>query len=204
MALKVLKKVIGKLRFLYRQGKYLNPRLRRMLCNTLIQPHFDFACSAWYPNLTKGLKTKLQISQNKCIRFCVFLGNREGIRYKHHAKINWLPVAERVCQFISSSVYKFFNKLALKYMEEIFKKSENMRATRSSNSLNLSIPIRRNEYRKNFLSFLGATIWNNIDTCLFFIGIPLLSIVRLLFFIKAKHTLAYLFKKVKHTPPKHS
>ena len=58
MALKVFKKINGKLRFLYRQGKYLNSRLRRMLCNTLIQPHFDFACSAWYPNLTKGLKKK--------------------------------------------------------------------------------------------------------------------------------------------------
>ena len=58
MAIKVLKKVNGKLRFLYRQGKYLNPRLRRMLCNTLIQPHFDFACSAWYPNLTKRFEKK--------------------------------------------------------------------------------------------------------------------------------------------------
>ena len=46
MALKVLKKVNGRLRFLYRHGKYLNPRLRRMLCNTLIQPHFDYASSA--------------------------------------------------------------------------------------------------------------------------------------------------------------
>ena len=80
MALKVLKKVNGRLRFLYRQGKYLNPQLRRMLCNTLIQPHFDYACSAWYPNLTKGIKNKLQIAQNKCIRFSLFLGNREGIR----------------------------------------------------------------------------------------------------------------------------
>jgi len=163
MALKVLKKINGKLRFLYRQEKYLNPRLRRMLCNTLIQPHFDFACSAWYPNLTKGLKNKLQISQNKCIRFCLFLGNREGIRYKHLAKINWLPVVERVHQFIASSVYKFFNKLAPQYMEDVFKKSVNMRATRSSNNLNLTIPIRRNEYGKNCLSFLGANIWNGID-----------------------------------------
>jgi hypothetical protein len=47
-----------------------------MLCNTLIQPHFDFACSAWYPNLKKGLKKELQIPQNKCIRFYLFLGNR--------------------------------------------------------------------------------------------------------------------------------
>ena len=164
MGLKVLKKVNGKLRFLYRQGKYLNPRLHRMLCNTLIQPHFDFACSVWYPNLTKGLKNKLQISQNKCIRFCLFLGNREGIRYKHLTKINWLPVAERVYQFIATSVYKFFNKLAPKYMEEIFIKSENIRTTRSSNDYNLFIPIRRNEYGKNCLFYLGATIWNSIDS----------------------------------------
>ena len=164
MAIKVLKKVNGKLRFVYRQGKYLNPRLRRMLCNTLIQPHFDFACSAWYPNLTKGLKKKLQISQNKCIRFCLFLGNREGIRYKHFAKINWLPVADRVYQFIAASVYKFFNKLAPIYMGEVFTKHENIRTTRSSNDSNLLIPLRRNAYGKNCLSYLGATIWNSIDS----------------------------------------
>ena len=122
-----------------------------MLCNTLIQPHFGFACSAWYPNLTKGLKNKF--SQNKCIRFCLFLGNREGIRYKHLAKMNWLPVAERVYQFIASSVYNFFNKLA---PHEVFKRSENMRATRSSNNLNLTIPIRRNENTAK-LSFLSGS-----------------------------------------------
>ena len=164
MALKVLKKVNGRLRFLYRQGKYLNPRLRRMLCNALIQPHFDYACSAWYPNLTKGIKNKLQIAQNKCIRFCLFLGNREGIRYKHLRKINWLPVAERVYQFIAVSVYKFFNALAPIYMAEIFIKSENTRTTRSTDETKLFIPLRRNEYGKNCLSYLGATIWNSIDS----------------------------------------
>ena len=83
MALKVLTKVNGRLRFLYRQGKYLNKRLRRMLCNTIIQPHFDYASSAWYPNLSVGLKKKLQIDQNKYVPYCLYLGNREGIRYKH-------------------------------------------------------------------------------------------------------------------------
>jgi len=162
MALKVLKKVNGKLRFLYRQGKYLNPRLRRMLCNTLIQPHFDFACSAWYPNLTNGLKSKLQIAQNKCIRYCLFLGNREGIRYKHLKEINWLPVKDRVNQFIVASVYKFFNKLAPLYMTDVFVKSERVRTTRSSNESNLYIPLRHHDYGKNCLSYLGATLWNSI------------------------------------------
>ena len=96
MAVKVLTKVNGRLRFLYRQGKYLNQRLRRMLCNTIIQPHFDYASSAWYPNLGKGLKNKLQIAQNKCIRYCLYLGNREGIRHKHFKEINWLPITDRI------------------------------------------------------------------------------------------------------------
>ena len=162
MALKVLKKINGKLRFLYRQGKYLNPRLRRMLCNTLIQPHFDFACSAWYPNLTQGLKDKLQIAQNKCIRYCLFIANREGIRYKHIREINWLTVKDRVNQFVAASVYKFTNNLAPVYMADVFVKSERIRTTRSSNESNLTRPLRVNEYGKNCLSYLGPTVWNNI------------------------------------------
>ena len=163
MALKVLKKVNGRLRFLYRQGKYLNPRLRRMLCNTLIQPHFDYASSAWYPNLCKGLKDKLQIAQNKCIRFCLFLDNRKGIRYNDFKEINWLPIEERVNQFIAVSVYKFSNKLAPKYMDDIFQKFENTRMTRYTDKTKLAIPFRKHEYGKNCLSYRGATIWNSLE-----------------------------------------
>ena len=56
MALKVINKINGKLKFLYRKNSFLTPGLRRMLCNALIQPHFDYACSAWYPNLNVKLK----------------------------------------------------------------------------------------------------------------------------------------------------
>ena len=133
-----------------------------MLCNTLIQSHFDFACIAWYQNLTQGLKDKLQIAQNKCIRYCLFLGNREGIRYKHLREINWLPVKDRVNQFVAASVYKFSKNLAPAYMADIFVKSERIRTTRFSNESNLTRPLRVNEYGKNCLSYLGPTVWNNI------------------------------------------
>ena len=51
-ALKVINKTNGKLKFLYWKNRFLGPELRRMLCNALIQPHFDYKCPAWYPNLT--------------------------------------------------------------------------------------------------------------------------------------------------------
>ena len=82
MALKVVEKINMKLRFLYRKNKFLTPSLRRMLCNALIQPHFDYACVVWYSNLTKALKNKIQIMQNKCIRFCLKLGHLDHIGVK--------------------------------------------------------------------------------------------------------------------------
>ena len=45
MALKVINKINGKLKFLYRKNSFLTPGLRRMLCNALTQRHFDYACS---------------------------------------------------------------------------------------------------------------------------------------------------------------
>ena len=62
MALSVINKINNKLKFLQRKNRFLTPTLRRLLCNALIQPHFDYACSAWYPNLTKKLKNRIQTS----------------------------------------------------------------------------------------------------------------------------------------------
>ena len=69
MALSVINKINNKLKFLSRKNRFLTPTLRRLLCNALIQPHFGYACSAWYPNLNKKLENRIQTSQNKCIRF---------------------------------------------------------------------------------------------------------------------------------------
>ena len=55
----ILTKINGKIRFLYRKQKFLSKELRRLLCNSLIQPHFDFACCSWYPLLTQNLKKKV-------------------------------------------------------------------------------------------------------------------------------------------------
>ena len=47
MALKVINKSNSRVRFLYRKNRVLSSPLRRFLCNSLVQPHFDYPCSAW-------------------------------------------------------------------------------------------------------------------------------------------------------------
>ena len=69
MSLQVIKKINTRLRFSYRKNRFLSQHLGRLMCNALIQIHFDYACSAWYPNLNKNLETKLQTLQNKMNTF---------------------------------------------------------------------------------------------------------------------------------------
>ena len=59
MALNVIRKVNCRLKFLYRKNTFLTSKLRRLLCNALIQPNFDYVCSAWYPNLAQNFKKRL-------------------------------------------------------------------------------------------------------------------------------------------------
>ena len=82
MALKVINKINGRLKFLYRKNRYLTPYLKRLLCDALIQPHFNYVCSARYPSLNKRFKSKLQTVQNRCIRYGLQLDNRSHIEKK--------------------------------------------------------------------------------------------------------------------------
>ena len=85
---KVISKVNVRLKFLHRKDKYLTPNLRRLLCNASIQLHFDYACSAWYPNLSKKLRNRTQTSQNKWIRFYLFSDKMSHISQKEFKTIN--------------------------------------------------------------------------------------------------------------------
>ena len=44
--MKVLKKINSKFEFVYRQNKYLTPRLKRLPYNALFPPHFDYGCTS--------------------------------------------------------------------------------------------------------------------------------------------------------------
>ena len=59
-ALNVIHKTSNKLNFLYHKNVFLTSTVRCFLCNALIQSHFCYACSAWYPNLTKKLNIEFK------------------------------------------------------------------------------------------------------------------------------------------------
>ena len=135
---KGIQKINGKTKFLYRQDRYLSYPLKRMLCNSLIQPHFDFICCAWYPNLLISLKNKFQIALNACIRFCLRMERRGHIGLNHFEKNNWPPVKNRVDQCIPVTAYNFKNTLSPVNMSHMY-------------TLNLALVVKA---RKSVDSFL--------------------------------------------------
>ena len=161
MARRVSKKINTKLNFLWRQSNYLNHSSRRLLCNTLIQPHFDYGCTSWYPLLSKTLKIKLEIAQNKCIRFCFELPSRGHINPSHFRKINWLPVERRVKLCTSTTVFEYWKGIAPSYLNDMFMPSLNSYHTRSK--MALDIPLCRTIKGQKSMSFLGPKIWNKVS-----------------------------------------
>ena len=64
---KTVTKCSNKVKFLYRNARNFDRKTKKLLVSALIQCHFDYACTSWYSGLTK--KSRLQVAQNKVIRF---------------------------------------------------------------------------------------------------------------------------------------
>ena len=99
-----------------------------------------------YPNLNKSLKKKLQRLQNKYIRFCLNLNNRDHIGLTDFEKISWLPINDRFEQCISSITFLNFLITRVLRIWMIF-----------LHLLFISIPT---------LSYMAPYIWNSLPVSL--------------------------------------
>ena len=160
----IVKKVNGRLKFLYRQCSFLEEKLRKSICSALIQCHLDYACSSWYSGLNKQLKKKLQICQNKTVRFIKNLGPRSHIGFSELDSLNMLNVDLRVKQLRLSHVHKIFNETGPSYLSEHFIKASNVHHhfTRGSTE-NFVVPSVRGVAATTFY-FSAIKDWNSLPS----------------------------------------
>ena len=158
----IVQKVNGRLKFLYRQCSFLEEKLRKSICSALIQCHLDNACSSWYSGLNKHLKKKLQICQNKTVRFIKNLGPRSHIGFSELDSLNMLNVDFRVKQLRLSHVHKIFNETGPSYLSEYFVETSDVHQhfTRSSID-NFVIPSVSGAAATTFY-YSGIKDWNSL------------------------------------------
>ena len=135
MILKVTNKINSRLKFLYRKSKFWTPALRRLLCNALIEPHFDYASSAWYPKLT-------HISKNE------------------FESLNCLSVKSRFNESINSIVFKYFVKDCPSYLNKVSELASLNNLRTRNRYLKLICQFGKASMGQNALSFIVPSIWN--------------------------------------------
>ena len=154
----------------------------------MIQPFFDYACSAWYPNLRKDLQKRRQVSQNNCVRFCLQLDKKTWIGVAEFKEINGLNINDRFSQCILSSIYKFFNSESPEHFNEIYFPAEPSNINTRSSFQRLKQPLGKSDKGLNSASYSGPSLWNKL----------LVEIKRSSTMLQAQCK-KILSKKVKHT-----
>ena len=134
--------------------------LRRLPCNMMIKPFFDYTCPAWYPSLRKDLQKRLQVSQNNCVSFCLQLDKKARIGVAKFKEINWLNINNRFSQCVFSSIYNFFNSESPDYFNDFFFPAEPSNINTQSSFQRLNQPLRK--LSLNSASYSGATLWNKL------------------------------------------
>lgn len=158
----IVKKVNSRLKFLYRYNYCLDLNLRKMLCNSLVQCHFDYASSSWYSGLTKQLKKRLQIAQNKAVRFIHDVKCRTSLKVSDFSNIGMLNVENRVKQLRLNHVHKIFNNTCPSYMHENFEFVSKTHAYFSRNSIdNFHVP-HVNSFTSNTFYYQAIQDWNSL------------------------------------------
>ncbi len=161
MGLYTIGKINNGLKFLYRKSNFLDYEQRKLLCNALLQPRFDYGCNAFYRGLEKSLKHKLQTAQNKIIRYILGYDSRHHLAVKDFKKVKYLDVNSRVDYLSLNVMYNVYNNTAPSYLCT-FKKSSEVHSYSTRNSkLSYVIPDVKTQGKLSF-KYNGAKLWNNL------------------------------------------
>ena len=163
MITKIVSKCNNKIKFLYRNAKNLDKKNKMLLISALVQCHFDYGCSMWYAGTTCLLKKKLQITQNKVIRFILGLPSRSHIGPTEFSGANMLPVSLRVDQLKLNHMYSITNSIAPSYLKsEIAIADHTGHVTRSGNRA-CFVP-RVNSFAIKSFFYTGIKQWNALPS----------------------------------------
>ncbi len=135
-----VKKSSGRRKFLYRQGQKFSKITKKTLCQSLVQSHLDYAISSWYAAMTQKAKNKLQILQNKMIRFTLDLGPRTHITEEHMKELNMLRIPNRIKQLRLNTAHKIFNNKAPSYLNTHFRRARDRAQSTRRSEWNFTVP----------------------------------------------------------------
>ena len=159
---KIVTKCNNKIKFLYRNARSFDPQTKGMLASALVQCHFDYACSMWFSCVSSTSRKRLQIIQNKLIRFILGISTRSHIGYREFSSSNMLPVEYRVTQLKLNHMFNIVHGSAPEYLKNNINITREPAHNTRSGSFACYIPNVKSFGIKSFL-FTGSKLWNSLS-----------------------------------------
>ena len=121
-------------------------------------------CTSWFHGLPKYHQQKLQIFQNKMIRYIMHLGPRDHVGQDQFESVKLLDTQNRSRQLRLNHMFNIFHSLGPSYFNQFFTQISDIHshATRSS-SFNFHLP-RIGSYAKHSFFYQATLDWNNLPS----------------------------------------
>ena len=159
---KIVTKCNNKIKFLYRNARSFDPQTKGMLASALVQCHFDYACSMWFSCVSSTSRKRLQIIQNKLIRFILGISTRSHIGYREFSSSKMLPVEYRVTQLKLNHMFNIVHGSAPEYLKNNINITREPAHNTRSGSFACYIPNVKSFGIKSFF-FTGSKLWNSLS-----------------------------------------
>ena len=154
-----LSKIGNKLKFLYRNTKGFDLETKRMIVLALTQGHFDYGSTSWYTGLSKHFRSKLQVAQNKIIRYMLNLGPRAHIGVREFDLVRLLPVDFRVLQLKATYMYNIINNNIPNLFSVSLVRDQGVNIVTRSGSTAVVLP--RDRSNTSFV-YSASRLWNSL------------------------------------------
>ena len=158
----IVKKVNSRLRFMYRQASFFDTETKKILVSALVLPYFDYSISSWHSGLSRTLKSKLQLAQNRVIRFLLNYSSRTHLSQDDFRKANLLNLEDRAKQLRLNHMFNVYNNVCPLYMKKFFTRLSDMYTYNTrGNRHNYHVPI-VNTVTKTTFFYNGIIDWNSL------------------------------------------
>ena len=132
----------------------------------LIICHFDYACSHGL-RVSRSTYKKLQILQNKTMRFFLSSPSRSHICIEEFTLLHWIPVCPRGKQIKLNNMYRIVHGNALQYLKPDISMVNDQHSLFTRNSfLSVVLPHVKSSGKKTFNRFSAGKIWNALPVSL--------------------------------------
>ena len=108
------------------------------------------------------MQKRLQVSQNKCVRFRLQLDKKTRIGVAKSKEINWLNINDRFSRCDLSIIYNLFNSESPEYFTEIYIPVESSNINTWSSFQRLKQPWRKSNKSLNSVLYNDPSLWNKL------------------------------------------